>query len=139
MTVILISAGNDPLAPPLGSQLLEQRASKLASSTSFPVEARRPPVRLLRVIDPGQTTELTVDIDGVKAAVVETLGIEERFDTLDAATPLESLPEFDSLAVLELVVELEGRFGISVDDEDVTAEVFGTLGSLAAFVDAKSG
>ena len=42
------------------------------------------------------------------------------------------------MAVLELVLELEQRFGIEIDGEDVTAELFETLGSLTAFVEAKS-
>jgi acyl carrier protein len=83
-------------------------------------------------------TNTTIDVDAVKAVVVETLGVEDRADSLDASTPLFGhLPELDSMAVLELVLELEQRFGISIDGEDVTAEVFETLGSLAAFVDAK--
>jgi acyl carrier protein len=83
-------------------------------------------------------TNTTIDIDAVKAVVVETLGVEDRADSLDASTPLFGhLPELDSMAVLELVLELEQRFGISIDGEDVTAEVFETLGSLAAFVDGK--
>ena len=80
----------------------------------------------------------TVDIDAVKAVVVETLGVEDRAATLDASTPLlGSLPELDSMAVLELVLELEQRFGIVIEGEDVTADVFETLASLTAFVDDK--
>lgn len=82
----------------------------------------------------------TIDIDAVKAVVVETLGVEDRADALDATTPLfGSLPELDSMAVLELVLELEQRFGITIEGEDVTADVFETLASLAAFVDSKLG
>ena len=82
----------------------------------------------------------TVEITEVKAAVVETLGLEDRADSIDATTPLlGSLPELDSMAVLELIVELEGRFGLIVEDEDVTAAVFETLTTLAAFVDSKRG
>ena len=80
----------------------------------------------------------TIDVAGVKAAVVETLAIEDRADALDASTPLTSIPELDSMAILELVVELEQRFDIEFEDEDVTADVFETIGSLAAFVAAKS-
>jgi acyl carrier protein len=81
----------------------------------------------------------TVAVEDVKAIVVETLGIEDRVDTLDAATPLlGSLPELDSMAVLELVVEFEQRFDIVIEGEDVTAEVFETLGTLTAFVEAKA-
>jgi acyl carrier protein len=79
-----------------------------------------------------------VDVADVKVAVIETLGVEDRADTLDATTPLlGALPELDSLAVLELVVELEQRFGIAIEDEDVTADVFATLASLTEFVDDK--
>jgi len=80
----------------------------------------------------------TIDVDGVRAAVIETLGVEDRADTIDATTPLSSLPELDSMAILELLVELERRFGIAVEDEDITTEVIETVASLAAFVDAKS-
>ena len=64
--------------------------------------------------------------------------MEDRADSLDATTPLlGSLPELDSMAVLELVLELEQRFGITIEGEDVTADVFETLGSLTEFVDSK--
>lgn len=81
--------------------------------------------------------ELTqaIAIEDVKAVVVETLGLEDRADSLDADTPLlGAVPELDSMAVLELLVDLERRFGIEVDGEDVTADAFETLGSLTAFV-----
>jgi acyl carrier protein len=82
----------------------------------------------------------TATLADVKSVVVTTLGIEDRADTLDAGTPLlGSVPELDSMAVVELVAALEERFGITIDDEDVTGDVFETLGSLAAFVDGKLG
>ena len=75
----------------------------------------------------------------VKDVLVKTLGVEDRAATIDASTPLlGSLPELDSMAVLELVAALEERFGITVDDDDVTAEVFETLGSLTEFVELKT-
>ncbi len=74
----------------------------------------------------------------VKDVLVKTLGVEDRADTIDASTPLlGSLPELDSMAVLELVAALEQRFGITIDDDDVTAEIFETLGTLTAFVQEK--
>jgi acyl carrier protein len=79
-----------------------------------------------------------VTVDDVKAVVVETLGVEDRAGTLDASTPLlGSLPELDSMAVLELVMALQERFDIAVEDEDITAEVFETVASLTAFVVGK--
>jgi len=74
----------------------------------------------------------------VAKVVAATLGIEDR--PLAAGTPLlGSLPELDSMAVVELVAALEEHFGITVDDGDVTEDVFATVGSLAALVDGKRG
>lgn len=77
-------------------------------------------------------------VDDVKSVLVTTLGIEDRADSIDASTPLfGGLPELDSLAVLELVTSIEDRFDITIDDEEFSGEIFETLGSLAAFVEAK--
>jgi acyl carrier protein len=52
-------------------------------------------------------------------------------------TPLfGSMPEFDSLAIVEVVALVEERFGFEVDEADITGEVFESVGSLAAYVDA---
>lgn len=74
-------------------------------------------------------------LDDVRDVVVRTLGIEDRAATLSAATPLfGAMPELDSLAVLELVTQLEKRFGIAIDDDDITGDVFESIGSLAEYV-----
>jgi acyl carrier protein len=77
-------------------------------------------------------------LDDVKSVLVETLGVEDRADSIDASTELfGNLPELDSMAVMELVFALEARFGIEVEGEDIGADVFETLGSLTAFVERK--
>jgi acyl carrier protein len=82
-------------------------------------------------------TAASTTLDDVKALVAETLGIPERLGSMDASTRLlGELPELDSLAVAELIAAMEGRFGIDVDGADLTADVFETLGTLAAFVGA---
>ena len=74
----------------------------------------------------------------VKEVVVETLGVQDRADSIDEDTALlGSLPELDSMAVLELVTALERRFGFTVQDEELSASLFETLGSLTAFVESK--
>jgi acyl carrier protein len=84
--------------------------------------------------DPMELNTATL-VDDVKAVVVETLGVEDRAASIDASTPLlGTLPELDSMAVLELVLALEERFGIVVDGDDVTAEAFETLGALTQLV-----
>lgn len=81
----------------------------------------------------------TIDIEAVKALVVETLGVEDRADAFDASTPLlGSLPELDSMAVLELIHAIEERFGVMIDGEDISAEAFETLGTLTELVESKA-
>jgi acyl carrier protein len=80
----------------------------------------------------------TTSTEDVKAVLVSVLGIEDRAASINPDTPLlGSLPELDSMAVLELVAALEQRFGVTIDDDDVTAEVFEDLNSLSALVDDK--
>lgn len=86
------------------------------------------------------TDATATTIEEVAALLVETLGIEDRAGDLHADTELlGSMPEFDSLAVVQILTAVEERFGVEVDDSDVDAEVFETLGSLAAFVAAQRG
>jgi acyl carrier protein len=76
--------------------------------------------------------------EDVKAVLVTTLGLEERSQTLTASTPLlGSLPELDSLAVVQLVLALEEHFGLTIDEDEITAEVFETLGTLSAFIERR--
>lgn len=77
-------------------------------------------------------------LEDVTSVVISTLGIQDRATAFDAATPLlGSLPELDSRSVLELVLVLEVRFDIAIDDDEIIGEIFETVGSLAAFVDSK--
>jgi acyl carrier protein len=83
-------------------------------------------------------TTTTTTLTDVRDVLVETLGLHDRADRLDASTELfGALPELDSLAVLELVSALEDRFGIVVEDEEFSGEIFETLGALARFVEGK--
>lgn len=49
-----------------------------------------------------------------------------------------SLPELDSLALVELITVIEDRFDLEIDEEDITAEVFGTVDSLAGYIDSRT-
>lgn len=83
----------------------------------------------------GTATGSEVSLVDVLDVVGTTLGIEDRVGSFDAGTPLfGTLPELDSLAVLELVTALEDRFGITVDDDELTGGLLETAGSLHAFV-----
>ena len=53
-------------------------------------------------------------------------------------TPLlGALPELDSMAVINLINALEERFGVIVDDDEISGDTFATVGSLAGFVTNK--
>lgn len=68
----------------------------------------------------------------------EVLSLDGRAMRFDAATPLlGAIPELDSMAVVTLITTLEERFGILVDDDEISGDTFASVGSLAAFVDAK--
>jgi acyl carrier protein len=84
-------------------------------------------------------TAAPATLDAVRSVVAATLGIDEpRAAAMHAGTELlGSVPELDSMAVLELVYALEERFGIEVEGDEVTGDVFETLGSLATFVEAQ--
>jgi acyl carrier protein len=57
---------------------------------------------------------------------------------MNAATRLlGAIPELDSMAVVSLITALEEQFCIAVDDDEIGAATFETLGSLAAFVEQK--
>lgn len=76
---------------------------------------------------------------GVVEVLTRTLGIEDRASGLTRATGLfGELPELDSLGVVELAAALEDRFGIEIDDEDFTGDVFETVGSLTDFVASRA-
>lgn len=82
--------------------------------------------------------EATVStLDEVRTLVAEVLGITDRLSSLTEATALlGSMPELDSMAVAELIAAIEEKFGFEVDEADLTADVFDTIGSLSDFVAA---
>jgi len=81
-----------------------------------------------------------ISVDEVRAVLIEALGIDDRALASAASTPLlGAQTELDSMGVLVLLYALEERFGINVNGDEVTVEIFETLGSLASFVDAKRG
>lgn len=78
------------------------------------------------------------DLDDLKGVLVDTLGIQDRAATIGASTPLlGSMPELDSLAVVELAQALEDHFDFVIDDSEFTGDTFETVGTLAEFVGRK--
>jgi acyl carrier protein len=75
-------------------------------------------------------------LEQVKSILSSTLGLGALH--LDADTALlGNLPELDSMAVISLITAIEQHFGIDVDDDEISARHFTTVGSLASFVALK--
>lgn len=74
----------------------------------------------------------------VREVLIDALDLVQAPETLTAETPLfGSMPELDSFGVVSVVGALEDRFEITIDDDDFGAELFETVGTLTAYVDAK--
>ena len=78
-------------------------------------------------------------MDTVKTLLRDTLQLGARVDNFDRSTPLlGSIPELDSMAVVTVITAIEETFDVEVDDDEITAETFETVGSLSDFVDQKT-
>lgn len=80
-------------------------------------------------------TEVFEEIRMLLDQVLQLGGRSSRFNR-DTAL-LGSIPEFDSMAVVNLLTAIEESFGIVIDDDEISAEAFETVGSLADFVTRK--
>jgi acyl carrier protein len=70
--------------------------------------------------------------------LADVLSLGERRNSLSADSDLlGSIPELDSMAVVNVITALEDHFGITVDDDEISAQTFETVGSLAGFVEQK--
>ncbi|SFB74668.1 acyl carrier protein [Massilia yuzhufengensis] len=77
-------------------------------------------------------------IDDVKRILADVLSLGDAANSLTAQSPLlGSIPELDSMAVVNLIGALEEHFGFEIDDDEISASTFETLGSLTAFVEQK--
>ncbi len=80
-------------------------------------------------------------LEQVKNILADVLSLDDaaRGALNEHSALLGSIPELDSMAVVNLITALEEQFGITVDDDEISATTFETLGSLAAFVQQKLG
>jgi acyl carrier protein len=78
------------------------------------------------------------NIDQIRNILDSTLGLNGRAQKFDRDTALlGNIPEFDSMAVVTVITTIEEQFGIVIDDDEVDAETFETVGTLVDFVDRK--
>lgn len=79
-------------------------------------------------------------LEAIRGVLEGTLRLGGRAQNFELSTPLfGSLPELDSTAVVTIITAIEEDFGIVIDDEEITAETFETVGSLCRFIEQKTG
>lgn len=77
-------------------------------------------------------------LKAVRNLLTDTLQLGSRAEKLNAESPLlGSLAELDSIAVVSVITAIEENFGITIADDEISADTFATLGSLASFVEHK--
>lgn len=79
-----------------------------------------------------------VSLDEVKQIIGDVLQIGDRTNQMDASTTLlGGIPEFDSMAVVSVITALEDQLAVTVDDDEISADTFETLGNLHDFINEK--
>lgn len=77
-------------------------------------------------------------LEEVRDILSDALSLGGRKNSLTKdSVLLGSIPELDSMAVVNVITAIEEHFGISVDDDEISAQTFETLGSLTHFVEQK--
>ena len=77
-------------------------------------------------------------LEEVRNTLTNVLSINDRKDALtEHSALLGSIPELDSMAVVNVITALEEQFDIMIDDDEISAEIFETLGSLTVFIEEK--
>ena len=77
-------------------------------------------------------------VEEVKSILSDVLSLGERKNFLrEDSILLGNIPELDSIAVVNVITALEEHFGITVDDDEISARTFETVGSLTRFVEQK--
>lgn len=74
----------------------------------------------------------------VRSIVGTVLQLGDRAASLQPETQLlGNFSELDSIAVVSVITALEEYYGFVVDDDEISADTFATVGSLADFVEQK--
>ena len=77
-------------------------------------------------------------IEQIQEILNSVLQLPHGVDYFKNATPLlGAIPEFDSMAVVSVITALEDHYGFVIDDDEIDAEVFQTVGTLVQFVEQK--
>ena len=74
----------------------------------------------------------------VRGILRDVLSLGARADRLEPSSALlGAVQELDSMAVVTVIAAIEDRFGLTVDDDEISGATFATFGSLVDFVALK--
>jgi acyl carrier protein len=73
----------------------------------------------------------------VKDILIDVLQLSSDDEFDEDTALLGAIPEFDSMAVVTVLTSIEETFGSEVDDDEISADVFETFGTLCSFVTQK--
>ena len=73
----------------------------------------------------------------LKQLIQESLQLDDVESWESDTEILGAVPEFDSMAIVTVLTLVEDNFGVIIEDDEVSAEVFETLGSLTSFIESK--
>lgn len=65
------------------------------------------------------------------------LQLEDCSDWDEDTQLLGAIAEFDSMAVVTVINQIEENYGIFIEDDEINAEVFETVGNLTSFVQTR--
>jgi acyl carrier protein len=79
-----------------------------------------------------------VSLDEIKGILGDVLQNAASLTNMGAESPLlGSVPEFDSMAVVSILTAIEENYGIDIEDDEVSADIFETIGTLLDFVNER--
>lgn len=74
--------------------------------------------------------------DSLRSILSAQLGTAYPPSHFQDSTPLiGSIPELDSMAVVGILAAIEDSTGVSIPDDEISADIFATFGSLREFVE----
>ncbi len=73
----------------------------------------------------------------IKRLIVDALGLDVDPVEIPDDEALFGGMDLDSMATLEIVAAIEEAFGITVEDDELTVELFGSIETLAEYVAGK--
>ena len=79
-------------------------------------------------------------VDRLKGIIAGKLDVNLKKEDIDETVSLfEDGLGLDSIAIVELIVNIEKEFGIAIQDDELNAGLFRSLNVLAGFIGEKTG